>query len=49
MFEKAVDKRFDKLPSWAKVTCATLTIVGSVYCIARFGFFHFLLRVFLSP
>ena len=38
-------KLVDKLPPWGKFVFYVLTAVGSVYCIAHYGFFHFLLRV----
>jgi hypothetical protein len=45
----AIGKLFDKLPLWARLIWVALTIVGSVYCIAHYGFLHFLLRVIFSP
>ena len=39
----------DKLPTWAKLICMVITVLGSVYCIARYGFFSFLLHVIFSP
>ena len=49
LISRALDKAFDKLPAWAKVIWVALTILLSVYCIARYGFFSFLLRVIFSP
>ena len=46
---QAIDKIFDKLPLWAKLIFFALTIVGSVYCVARYGFWSFLLKVIFSP
>ena len=40
--------RASRLPRWAQGILWFLTIVGSVYCIARYGFWHFLLRVIFS-
>jgi hypothetical protein len=39
----------DKLPPWGKVIFFGLTAIGSVYCIARYGLAHFLLRMIFSP
>jgi hypothetical protein len=44
-----ISRAVDKLPRWAKFIFAALTVVGSVYCIARYGFWSFLLRVIFSP
>lgn len=46
---KAVDKLIDPLPKWAKFILAALIVVGSVYVIARDGFWYFLLHVIFSP
>jgi hypothetical protein len=45
----AIDKLFDNLPPWAKLIFFALTVVGSVYYIARYGFGSFLLRMIFSP
>lgn len=44
-----IGKAIDRLPPWAKLIFWGLTIIGSVYCIARYGFWSFLLRVIFSP
>ena len=44
-----ISKTIDKLPPWAKLLGAVLAIVGSVYCIARYGLASFLLHVIFSP
>jgi hypothetical protein len=44
-----LDKFFDKLPLWAKLAFFVLTIVGSVYYIARYGLGSFLLHAIFSP
>lgn len=44
-----LSKAVDKLPPWAKFVLAILTLVGSIYCIAKDGFFYFLLKVIFSP
>ncbi len=49
MISSALGKIVDKLPLWGKVIFYVLTLILSVYCIAHYGFFHFLLRVILSP
>ncbi len=49
MFYKAIDKVIDKLPTWVKFILLVLTVLGSVYCISRYGFWSFLLRVIFSP
>jgi hypothetical protein len=49
MISRLLDKAFNKLPAWAKVIFVALTIVGSIYCIARYGFFSFMLHAIFSP
>lgn len=49
MFSKAINKAFDKLPPWVKLILAVLTVLLSVYCIAKYGFWSFILRVIFSP
>lgn len=49
MFYKAIDKVVDKLPTWVKFILAVLIVLLSVYCIAKYGFWSFLLRVIFSP
>jgi len=49
MFYKTIDKVVDKLPTWVKFILMVLTVLGSVYCISRYGFWSFLLRVIFSP
>lgn len=39
----------DWLPTWAKWIGGVLVAIASVYYIARYGFFTFLLRVIFSP
>jgi len=46
---KAFDKTFAKIPTWAKAIFFALTILGCAWYIARFGFFHFILRMIFSP
>jgi hypothetical protein len=49
MISSALGKLVDKLPVWGKVIFYVLTLALSAYCFARYGFFHFLLRVIFSP
>jgi len=44
-----ISRSIDRLPRWAKGIFWILTILGSVYCIARYGFWEYLLRVIFSP
>ncbi len=44
-----ISRALDRLPKWAKLIFWALTVIGSVYCIARYGFWSFLLRVIFSP
>jgi len=50
---KGVSRTVDRLPRWAKRTLATLAVIGgiygSIYCIAREGFWLFLIKVIFSP
>jgi nitrate reductase NapE component len=49
MFYKAIDKVVDKLPTWVKFILVALAVFLSVYCISKYGFWSFLLRVIFSP
>jgi hypothetical protein len=42
-------RAIDKLPTWAKLILGILAVLGSVYYIANYGFFTFLLRMIFSP
>jgi hypothetical protein len=44
-----ISRGIDKLPTWAKFILMVLTVLGSVYYIAHYGFFTFLLRMIFSP
>jgi hypothetical protein len=44
-----ISRAVDRLPTWAKFILAALTVVGSVYYIARYGFLTFLLKAVFSP
>ena len=44
-----ISRGIDKLPSWAQFILIVAGVVASVYCIAREGFFIFLLRMIFSP
>ena len=44
-----ISKAIDKLPPWANLIGAILTIIGSVYFVARYGLASFLLHVIFSP
>jgi len=46
---RAIDKLTDRLPRWAKLICGVFAVLGSVYYIAHYGFFTFLLRMIFSP
>jgi hypothetical protein len=46
---EAIGKQFEKLPPWAKLLFFGLVIAGSVYFIARYGFWSFLLHMIFSP
>jgi hypothetical protein len=46
---EVISRAFDKLPRWAQVVFIVVTIFGSIYCIAKYGFFSFLLHVIFSP
>jgi len=49
MFYRTIDKFVDKLPTWVKFVLMVLTILLSAYCIAKYGFWSFLLKVIFSP
>jgi len=49
LISRAIDKVVDPLPTWAKLILLALVVIGSVYCIARYGFWSFLLRTIFSP
>lgn len=44
-----ISRAIDKLPTWGKVIFYGVTVLGSMYCIGRYGFFSFLLCVIFSP
>jgi hypothetical protein len=46
---RRISSAIDKLPRWAKLIFYGFTILVSVYYIAQYGLFHFLLRVIFSP
>jgi hypothetical protein len=45
----SISRAIDKLPKWAKLICAVFAVFGSVYYIAHYGFFSFLLRMIFTP
>jgi hypothetical protein len=45
----SISRAVDKLPTWVKFIFTALAILGSMYYIARYGFFSFLLRMIFSP
>jgi hypothetical protein len=45
----SISTAIDTLPMWTKLIFYGLTVLGSVYCIAHYGFFSFLLRVIFTP
>jgi len=45
----SISRVIDRLPMWAKLISVALTVLGSMYCIARYGFLSFLLHVIFSP
>lgn len=44
-----VSKALDKLPTWLQVILVVTAISVSVYYIAHYGFFSFLVRMIFSP
>jgi len=44
-----ISRAIDKLPIWVKLILTVFTVLGSVYCIAHYGLFSFLLHVIFSP
>ena len=44
-----VSKAIDKLPAWAKVILMALVAVGSIYYIAHYGVWSFVLHTIFSP
>jgi hypothetical protein len=46
---RAISRALDKLPRWANLILMTFVALGSVYYIAHFGFFSFLLHMIFSP
>jgi hypothetical protein len=46
---RAISKLIDKLPRWAQLIGAAFVALGSVYCIARYGFLSFLLHMIFTP
>jgi nitrate reductase NapE component len=46
---RAVGRLIDKLPRWAQLVLMAFLVMVSVYYVARYGFFSFLLRMIFSP
>lgn len=44
-----VSKAIDRLPPWAKMIPAVLTVAASVWYIARYGLLTYILTVIFSP
>src|SRR6266496_799614 len=44
-----ISRAVDKLPPWARLICAALTVLLSVYRIVRYGFWSFLLHAIFKP
>jgi hypothetical protein len=44
-----VSKAIDKLPTWVQVTFMVIAIPVSVYYIAHYGFWSFVLHMIFSP
>jgi len=49
MISAAIGKLIDRLPPFGKTIFYGLAVVGSVYCIAHYGLFQFLLRMIFIP
>src|SRR5215471_19278877 len=45
----SISRVIDRLPMWAKLISVALTVLGSMYRIARYGFLSFLLHVIFIP
>ena len=46
---RTISRTLDKLPGWVNLILLALVVLGSVYYIAHFGFFTFLLHMIFSP
>jgi hypothetical protein len=44
-----ISRQVDKLPAWAQLVLTALSVAGGIYGIAHYGFWHFMLRMILSP
>jgi hypothetical protein len=44
-----MSRGIDKLPSWVRVILMLIAIGASIYYVAHYGFFSFLLRMIFSP
>ena len=44
-----ISRAVDKLPAWVQGILAVIAIAVSVYYIAHYGFFSFLLHMIFSP
>ncbi len=44
-----ISSAIDKLPTWVNVLLLTFAITASVYYIAHYGFWSFLLHLIFSP
>jgi hypothetical protein len=46
---RGISRALDKLPRWANLMLMAFVALVSVYYIAHYGFFSFLLRMIFSP
>ncbi len=44
-----VSRALDKLPAWVQLTLGLIAVPLTIYYIAHYGFWHFVLRMILSP
>ncbi len=44
-----VSRAVDKLPTWVQLILAVIAVAVSLYYIAHYGFFSFLVRMIFSP
>jgi hypothetical protein len=45
----AISRAVDKLPTWVQAVIGVVAVLMSVYSIAHYGFFSFLMHMIFSP
>jgi hypothetical protein len=44
-----ISRAIDRLPTWAQEILTVMLVIASIYSIAHYGFFSFLMHLIFSP